>query len=133
MRRPEYYNEKVVRLALIMAREKVKQCLEGRDVSSICSVVRELYDSVPRVSWLARGLARYALRTVHQVSQGVWRVDGIPALGDTYPSYFVTFREGRYECTCFSHTYGYSRRARICTHIAAVMLYRRQRTIGEEG
>jgi hypothetical protein len=39
---------------------------------------------------------------------------------------------GKYTCTCFSHSYGYVRRARICTHIAAVMFFRRQRRLGEE-
>jgi len=47
-------------------------------------------------------------------------------LGDTYPWCNVRVSGGRYRCDCFFRAYGYVRKARICTHIATVMLHRRQ-------
>jgi hypothetical protein len=78
-------------------------------------------------------VARLLLGTVERVSDSVWRVYGVPGLGDGYGLYVVSLREGRYECTCFTHSYGYVRRARICTHIAAVMLRRRQLKLVDYG
>jgi len=47
-------------------------------------------------------------------------------LGDWKPMYQVWFseREGRWLCTCYLSAFGFRRRREICTHIAAVMLYR---------
>jgi len=130
-----YLDERVVRLALRKAREKVRRCVRLEDADSLCDVVHELLQSFPaREAWVAKGLARYMLKTVHPLSRPPrsWTVDGVPALGDSYALYTVWMEGGRYTCTCFSHSYGYVRRARICTHIAAVMFFRRQRRLGEE-
>jgi len=51
---------------------------------------------------------------------------GLAELGDTYPWYNVWVSEGKYRCDFFFRTYGYVRKARICSHIATVMLHRRQ-------
>jgi hypothetical protein len=125
-------DERVVRLALRKAREKVRRCASGRDSDSLCDVILELLQSFPeREEWVARGLARYMLGTVHPLSRLGWAVDGVPALGDTHVVYTVWMEGGRYECSCFMHSYGYVRKARICTHIAAVMFHRRQRRLEE--
>jgi len=34
--------------------------------------------------------------------------------------------EERHRCDCFFRAYGYVRKARICSHVATVMLHRRQ-------
>ncbi|WP_460024645.1 hypothetical protein [Infirmifilum sp. SLHALR2] len=48
----------------------------------------------------------------------------MPGVGDTYHWYNVWISEGKYGCDFF-RAYGYVRRARVCSHIATVMLYRR--------
>jgi hypothetical protein len=124
-------DERVARLALKKAREKVRRCVKGEDSDSVCDVVLKLFQSFPaRKEWMARGLARYMLGTVHPLSRpGRWVVDGVPALGDTHATYTVWLEGERYMCTCFMHPYGYVRKARICTHIAAVMFHRRQKRL----
>jgi len=47
-------------------------------------------------------------------------------MGDTYTWYNVWVSEGKYRCDCFFRAYGYVRKAKICSHIATVMLHRRQ-------
>ncbi len=69
-------------------------------------------------------------RTVRAIKgePGKWLVEGVDALNDAYPSYSVVFnenRELRYECSCFSHGQGDSRRRRLCSHVIAVVLHRR--------
>ena len=112
------------------ARRIVKQALRGERRDSLGEAIRSLYADVPRESWVARAVARILLKTVERASASVWRVYGVPALGDWYNVYIVSIgADGRYRCSCFNTKFGYVRRARICTHIAAVMLKRRQRKI----
>ena len=75
-------------------------------------------------SWIKRALRRFESGSVRQVSEGVWVVNGDPKLGDKYPTYVVRFRDGRYYCSCFETSWGLRRKAEVCTHIAAVILYR---------
>jgi len=63
---------------------------------------------------------------VERVGNEHWLVKGLAELGDTYPWYNVWISGGKYRCDCFSSAYGYVRKARICSHIATVMLHRRQ-------
>jgi len=63
---------------------------------------------------------------VERVGGEHWLVKGLPEMGDTYPWYNVWIHEGRYRCDFFSQAYGYVRKARICSHIVTVVLYRRQ-------
>jgi len=51
-------------------------------------------------------------------------VKGLAKLGDAYPWYNVWISGGRDRCDCFFRAYGYVRKARICSHIATVMLYK---------
>jgi hypothetical protein len=57
----------------------------------------------------------------------LYLVYGRQELGDWKPLYQVWFSEGegRWLCTCYLSAFGFRRRREICTHIAAVMLYRR--------
>ena len=75
-------------------------------------------------SWIRRALRRFESGSVRQVGDGVWVVSGDPGLGDKYPTYVVRLKDGRYYCSCFETSWGLRRKAEICTHIAAVILYR---------
>jgi hypothetical protein len=78
-------------------------------------------------SWIRRALLR--LGDVREVRENLYLVQGRRELGDWKPLYQVWFseREGRWYCTCYASAFGFRRRREICTHIAAVMLYRRYR------
>ena len=78
-------------------------------------------------SWIRRALLR--LGDVKEVRENLYLVYGRRELGDWKPLYQVWFseREGRWFCTCYLSAFGFRRRREICTHIAAVMLYRRYR------
>jgi len=77
--------------------------------------------------WIKRTLMR--LGDVREAGGGLYVVYGRRELGDWKPLYQVWFseREGRWFCTCYLSAFGFRRRREICTHIAAVMLYRRYR------
>jgi hypothetical protein len=77
--------------------------------------------------WIKRALLR--LGDVREVRENLYLVYGRRELGDWKPLYQVWFseREGRWLCTCYSSAFGFRRRREICTHIAAVLLYRRYR------
>lgn len=83
-------------------------------------------------SWLKRALAR-----VRDVSEGpgYYTVKGRPELGDRYPEYRVWFsaKEGRWYCTCYLTEWGHKRARDICTHVAAVILYRSHKLARREG
>ncbi len=78
-------------------------------------------------SWIRRALLR--LGDVKEVRENLYVVYGRRELGDWKPLYQVWFSEGegRWFCTCYLSAFGFRRRREICTHIAAVMLYRRYR------
>jgi hypothetical protein len=78
-------------------------------------------------SWIKRALLR--LGDVREVRENLYLVYGRRELGDWKPLYQVWFSEGegRWLCTCYASAFGFRRRREICTHIAAVMLYRRYR------
>ncbi|MGC8583401.1 MAG: hypothetical protein ACP5HD_08530 [Thermoproteus sp.] len=78
--------------------------------------------------WLRRALAR-----VGDVSEGpgYYVVKGRPELGDRYPQYHVWWSEAerRWLCTCYLTEWGRRRARDICTHVAAVVLYRAHRSV----
>ena len=76
-------------------------------------------------SWIRRALMR--LGDVEEVKENLYLVQGRRELGDWKQMYQVWYseREGRWLCTCYLSAFGFRRRREICTHIAAVMLYRR--------
>jgi len=83
-------------------------------------------------SWIRRALVRFMKNTVKEYGEGVWVVKGLPELGDKYPTYVVRLRDGRYYCSCFESNWGLRRRSEICTHIAAVILYRNYRKLDSD-
>ena len=78
-------------------------------------------------SWIRRAILR--LGDGREVRENLYLIQGRRELGDWKPLYQVWFseREGRWLCTCYASAFGFRRRKEICTHIAAVMLYRRYR------
>jgi len=66
-------------------------------------------------------------RTVEQWGERAWRVLGERKLGDAYPEYIVTLPKGsrKYECTCYKHGQGDIRRRKMCSHVLATILYRK--------
>ncbi|MGC8987319.1 hypothetical protein [Infirmifilum sp.] len=103
-----------------------------QELESLALAYRELRETfnTKSQSWYYRALYR-ALAGVKPVRKGEWLVKGFRELGDSRPSYRVWLSNGKYKCECFYTRYGYTRERGICTHIAAVMLWRRQRTLSE--
>ena len=93
--------------------------------------LERLRERFPRASksWLRRALLR--LGDVRRVGPNHYSVEGRPELGDRSPVYYVFRHGGRWVCTCqltpFAH------RRRLCTHIAAVLLYREHARLVERG
>ena len=96
-------------------------------VLTIIDAINDLRLSFPgkSSSWYERALIR-AFAGVKKVSDNHWIVKGFPELGDEYSHYNVVLsRDGKYVCDCMYRMWGYVRKAKICTHVAAVMLHRR--------
>jgi hypothetical protein len=70
--------------------------------------------------------------TVGEFNENTWVVRGSPELGDRYPTYVVRFKENKYQCSCFESNWGLRRKSEICTHIAAVILYRNYRKLDSD-
>ncbi len=68
---------------------------------------------------------RAAKRIVRQAGYGRWLVMGDRKLGDEYDDYEVTLDGRTYSCTCYGHQYGGSRAKRVCSHVLAVIMYRK--------
>ncbi|RLF04447.1 MAG: hypothetical protein DRJ64_06925 [Thermoprotei archaeon] len=88
-----------------------------------------LKESFPNKSytWYARALTR-ALVGVRKVGGKHWVVRGFKEFGDVSERYnVVQLPDGKYVCDCYSRSYGYYRRGKICTHIAAVILARKMK------
>ncbi|PLC68436.1 hypothetical protein B7L70_03470 [Vulcanisaeta sp. EB80] len=83
-------------------------------------------------SWVRRALVRFMKNTVKEFGEGVWVVKGLPELGDKYPTYVVRFKENKYQCSCFESNWGLRRRSEVCTHIAAVILYRNYKRLDSD-
>ena len=96
-------------------------------VLRILEALRYMYMSFPdkSESWYIRCLTRYMLGITQ--SGKTWIVKGYRELGDYYPYYYVNFlpKAEKYFCTCFLNRYGKIREKKICTHIGAVILYRK--------
>ena len=67
------------------------------------------------------------LGDVRELKFGLYLVEGRRELCDWKPLYQVWYSErgGRWYCTCYFSTFGFARQRDVCTHVAAVMLYRR--------
>ncbi|MEM3943753.1 MAG: hypothetical protein QXJ59_06685 [Thermofilaceae archaeon] len=115
------------------ARELVRRALRGESDAPLARAIRDLFSDVPRRSWIERAVTRFLAHTVERRGRTVYVVRGLPELGDWKEAYVVQrVGERLYHCSCYSSSYGYVRRARICTHIAAVILYRRWRLAKRE-
>jgi len=96
--------------------------------------VESLRDLFPgkSYSWIRRALLR--LGDIKEVREDLYVVYGRRELGDWKPLYqvWLSEREGRWLCTCHFNQFGHRRRREICTHVAAVMLFRRYRRAVEK-
>lgn len=74
--------------------------------------------------WSESLTARARKRKVSEQGQG-WRVSAIS--GELYDSYYVVLDQEthRYECECYHTNHGDSRRRKMCSHVLAVVLWRR--------
>jgi len=105
-----------------MGDELIELAIEG---------LREGFPSKSR-SWVRRALVRFMKNTVKEFNENTWVVRGLPELGDRYPTYVVRFKDGKYYCSCFESNWGLRRKSEICTHIAAVILYRNYRKLDSD-
>jgi hypothetical protein len=106
----------------------------GGDSSIIDLAIERLREGFPNKSksWIRRALVRFMRGTVREFNENTWVVRGLPELGDKYPTYVVRFKENKYQCSCFESSWGLRRKSEICTHIAAVILYRNYRKLDSE-
>ena len=84
----------------------------------------------PEEKFRASLVSRARKRIVTPIGGNTWRVAGDPKLGDTYPVYKVTLNGKRYSCSCYAHYYGESRANKVCSHVLAVIMYRRNNRPG---
>lgn len=64
---------------------------------------------------------------VNQYRDDLWEIEANQKLGDYQLSYWVSLDRvsHKYECDCFKTVHGDSRRRRLCSHVVAVIIYRR--------
>lgn len=82
----------------------------------------------PEDRFAGTSLKKRALkRTVEQMGPRAWRVLGSSKLSDAYPEYIITLPVGdtKYTCTCYGHGMGDVRRRKMCSHVLAVILWRK--------
>lgn len=87
--------------------------------------LERLRGRLPR-RWARRIIKR--VRWVRELGPNHYEVEGRRELGDRRPAYYVWLEDGRWRCTCRRSLLGRG----ICTHIAAVMLYREYKRLLEK-
>ncbi|MEM0184228.1 MAG: hypothetical protein QXU93_11690 [Thermoproteus sp.] len=105
-----------------------KPLRRGRDTNDpFARAVERLRREFPDkpYSWIRRALLR--LPYVRETSNGTYIVEGRREFGDWKPFYYVWWseRDRRWYCSCYFSTFGAKRKREICTHVAAVILYRK--------
>lgn len=75
-------------------------------------------------SLAARGVKRF--KDLRQETPSSWVIAGNTRLNDTHTAYRVTIEDEQYECSCFALTHGDTRRRKGCSHVAAVVLWRKR-------
>ncbi len=83
------------------------------------TIIKEKFPD--RVSWLNMSMKRLPGVKVIKNDES-WLVKGIPP-GDTQPWYLVRSIDGSLLCPCYYHSFGKTRKLRMCTHTGAVLLY----------
>ncbi|RLE78489.1 MAG: hypothetical protein DRJ52_10355 [Thermoprotei archaeon] len=99
--------------------------LKIEEVRKLKTILADLKMRFPnkKETWIIRAGARSLF--VEKISKKHWLVKGFKELGDYYEAYHVTKGpDNKYHCSCHTHTYGYVREKKICTHIGAVIAYR---------
>jgi hypothetical protein len=96
-------------------------------VEIVYPILLRALERLPRATrgWTRRVVQR--LRWVRELGPNHYALEGRPELGDRRPTYYVWLEGGRrWRCTCQTAVW------RLCTHIAAVMLYREYRRLLEK-
>lgn len=68
-----------------------------------------------------------------EVEKGLWVLPGFPDLGDSREEYRVRLTGRHYTCDCYGRMWGEARERRICSHVVAVILWRRLRSAASGG
>lgn len=80
-----------------------------------------------KATLVARAKKREVVELEEYRGQG-WRVLGNSKLGDSFPHYDVVFdhETRKYVCDCYLTQHGESRARKVCSHVLAVILYRKE-------
>ncbi len=98
-----------------------KDCNKGK---RFFEIVRTVFPG-KTASWYMRVIAR-CLVGAERLAKYHWLLPGIKSLGDHYPYYNVVLTEkGEWFCDCFTRQFGWRRRGKICTHVAAIIVLRK--------
>lgn len=87
--------------------------------------------TTPKTDPMRKSLVERARKrtVVEGKSADSWVVKGIPGLGDKYEDYLVrvdpSINDGDYVCDCHDHGHGDFRARQTCSHVTAVILYRK--------
>jgi hypothetical protein len=98
---------------------------DEREDQAAWSLVEESHIAPARV-YRARRRLREQAPVASPRFAGTWVLPGLDAFSDDYPDYTVMLRDGRYSCSCWGHAWGGSRARRFCSHVLAVVLWRRR-------
>jgi ATP-dependent DNA helicase DinG len=71
-------------------------------------------------------VARARKRVVEWGGGDSWVIAGDHKLGDTYDEYIVHLVGRKYHCSCYDTAHGETRARRLCSHVLAVLLWRRE-------
>lgn len=74
----------------------------------------------------AMSRARKRVGDVRPTLNNTWTVVGNKKMGDVYDAYYVEFNAPKYHCSCYEHGNGDVRARKICSHVLAVILWRKE-------
>jgi ATP-dependent DNA helicase DinG len=74
-------------------------------------------------SRISRGFRRR--ETVQDYKSDSWLVRGVSSMGDYFQGYQVSLEGRKYDCACYYHKGGDTRRQQVCTHILGTIIARR--------
>lgn len=116
---PEMGEEEAIRCARNLVRGR--GCAEGEQ---FLKIARAIFPG-KTASWYMRVIAR-CLVGAKRVAKYHWILPGIKPLRDRYPYYNVVLTDkGEWFCDCFTRRFGWRRREKMCTHVAAIVILRK--------
>lgn len=84
-------------------------------------------------SWILRAAIRVIIGIL-PLSSNAWKVPGLMELNDYYSWYYVRFDNAVsvYKCDCYYHAWGFYRKYKVCTHVAAVLVFKEMNRLMSE-